>query len=92
MTHPEQFSVGPDEFLSVQIAGGSGKPERFLMIGRPYEGLVHVREWSTQSFDTSGDDFDIEPGELLEDIENAYASGLGVRPELYAVRLWLGAA
>ncbi|HEX4933474.1 MAG TPA: hypothetical protein VFV33_09860 [Gemmatimonadaceae bacterium] len=86
---PEDFPVGTDEFLSVRIAGGSGKAERFLLIGRPYEGLVRVREWSTHTFNTEGDDFEIEPATLLEDLETAYAAGLGLQPEIYQVRLWL---
>jgi len=87
---PDQFSVGTDEFLSIQIAGNSGQPERFLLVGRPYHGLVRVREWSSHTYNSVGDDFEIEPRELLEDVETAYAAGLGVRPELYEIRLWLG--
>lgn len=90
MDVPDQFSIGTDEFLSIQIAGGSGKAERFLLVGRPYDGLVRVREWTTHTFDSAGEDFDVDPRELLEDIETAYSAGLGVRPELYEIRLWLG--
>ena len=90
MNLPDDFPVDTDEFLSVQIAGGSGKSERFLLIGRPREGRVRVREWGAHSYNSVGDDFDIAPAELLEDIETSYAAGLGVRPEIYRIRLWLG--
>lgn len=90
MEFPDNFSIGTDEFLSIQIAGGSGRAERFLLVGRPYDGLVRVREWTTHTFDSTGEDFDVDPRELLEDIETAYSAGLGVRPELYEIRLWLG--
>jgi hypothetical protein len=88
--HPDHFSVETDEFLSVRIAGGSGRVERFMLIGRPYDGLVRVREWTTNTYNSAGEDFDIDPRELLGDIETAYAAGLGVAPELYQIRLWLG--
>ncbi len=90
MDLPDDFPVETDEFLSVQIAGGSGTVERFLLIGRLSEGRVRVREWSTHTYNSVGADFDISPAELLEDIETSYAAGLGVRPELYRIRLWLG--
>ncbi len=90
MQHPDDFPVGTDEFLSVRIAGGSGRAERFLLVGRPHEGLVRVREWTTDSYNTEGEDFDVDPGVLLADIETAYAAGLGLAPELYQIRLWLG--
>ncbi|MFN8665947.1 MAG: hypothetical protein U0164_01985 [Gemmatimonadaceae bacterium] len=86
---PEDFPVGTDEFLSVRIAGGSGRAERFLLIGRPFDGQVRVREWSTHTYNTAGDDFEIEPATLLEDLETAYAAGLGLQPEIYQIRLWL---
>lgn len=90
MHRPHDFPVETDEFLSVRIAGGSGRAERFLLIGRPYDGRVRVREWTTHTFNSAGDDFDIDPAELLADLESAFAAGLGLAPELYQIRLWLG--
>jgi len=87
---PDDFPLELDEFLSVRIAGSGGTPERFLLVGRPYDGLVRVREWSTHTYNSEGDDFDIDPAELLADIETAYAAGLGVSPEMYQLRQWLG--
>lgn len=86
---PEDFPVGTDEFLSVRIAGGSGRAERFLLVGRPIDGEVRVREWSSHTYNTTGDDFEIDPASLLEDLETAYAAGLGLQPEIYQIRLWL---
>lgn len=91
MTHADDdFPVETDEFISVRIAGGSGRAERFLLVGRPYDGRVRVREWTTHTYNSAGDDFDIAPAELLADIETAYSAGLGIAPELYQIRLWLG--
>lgn len=92
MSHnvPDDFPISTDEFLSVRIADGSGKAERFLLVGRPYDGLVRVREWSTHTYNTAGDDYEVEPSVLLEDLETSYSAGLGLQPELYQLRLWLG--
>lgn len=91
MDLPDDFPVSTDEFLSVRIAGTAGQAERFLLVGRPYDGMVRVREWSTHTYNTAGDDFDTDPADLLADIETAYSAGLGVAPEMYQIRMWLGA-
>lgn len=90
MSHDDDFPVETDEFLSVRMASSSGRAERFLLVGRPYDGRVRVREWTTNSYNSEGEDFDIDPAELLADIETSYAAGLGISPELYQIRLWLG--
>lgn len=83
------YPIGGDAFLSVRLAAGSDGAERILLVGRPDDGLVHVREWSTHSWNTAGDDFDMDASELLAQIEGVYASGLGVMPEMYEIRRWL---
>ena len=90
MTDPHHTSIGDDEFLTVQIGGGkAGQPERLLLIGRPHEGRVRVREWTTNTMNTKGDDYDLPPEELLEQIETAFAARRGVSEEMYRVRRWL---
>ena len=83
-------SLGESQFLTVHLGGAKAGAERLLLVGRPYDGLVRVREWDSTSLNTSGDDYDIAPNELLDDIELAFRSSLGVRPEMYEIRLWLG--
>ncbi len=83
-------SLGDPQFLTVRIGGAKRGPERLLLVGRPYDGRVRVKEWETDSLNTSGEDYDIDPAELLEEIETAYGSSLGVTPEMYEIRLWLG--
>ena len=90
MLIPDDFSVAIDEFLSVRLAGASGTGDRFLMVGRPVDGLVRVREWTARSYNTAGEDFDVDPVDLLADIETVYAAGLSVMPEMYQIRRWLG--
>lgn len=90
MTLPDDIPTAIDDFLTVRLAGAVGEGERFLLVGRPYDGLVHVREWTHRTFNTEGEDFDVDAGELLADIETIYAAGQAVTPEMYAIRLWLG--
>ena len=87
MTNPPDFST--DEFLTVRIGAAPGQPERFMLVGRPRDDLVRVREWTTDSYNTAGADFDVDPLELLTEIESAYAAALEVTPEIYRIRLWL---
>jgi hypothetical protein len=80
-----------DEFLSLTIGGDAGQPSRLLLIGRPREGSVRVREWTSNSLNTEGEDFDVDPAELLGDIERAYEARFTVSEEMYRIRSWLGA-
>ena len=89
MTEPDQFTFSTDEFLTVRIAGAGASQERLLLVGRPRDGLVRVREWTTGSLNAEGEDYDVEPLELLADIETAYASALQVTPEMHRIRYWM---
>jgi hypothetical protein len=88
---PDDIPIEPNDFLTIRLAGAAGEGERFLLVGRPYDGLVHVREWTARTFNTAGEDLDIDAVDLLADIESVYAAGRGVTPEMYEIRLWLGA-
>jgi hypothetical protein len=89
MTDPDHRSLGEDEFLSLQITGGPGRPERLLLIGRPRDGIVRVREWTTDTMNTEGEDFEIDAGQLLEQIEEAHTTHQPMNEELYRIRRWL---
>lgn len=91
MTLPEDIPIAIDDFLTVRLAGAAGEGERLLLVGRPHDGLVRVREWTPRTLNTAGEDFDADSGELMADIEAVYASGRAVTPEMYEIRLWLGA-
>ena len=90
MDSDEFASLGEPQFLTVRIAAEKGSSERLMLIGAPYDGQVRVREWDSNSLNTSGDDYDIDPAELLEEIERAYGSATQVTPEIYEIRRWLG--
>lgn len=91
MTLPDDIPLAIDDFLTVRLAGAAGEGERFLLVGRPHDGLVHVREWTSRTLNTAGEDFDADSGELMADFEAVYASGRAVSPEMYEIRLWLDA-
>jgi hypothetical protein len=90
MTDPYHRSLGEGEFLTVVIGGAPGVEERLLMIGRPGEdGSVRVREWRSGTMATAGEDYDVDPRDLLESIEQAFAARLHVSEEMYKIRRWL---
>lgn len=89
MEDPDLETLGEHQFLTVRIGGGRTRRERLLLIGRPYHGQVRVREWDSDSWNTGGEDADVDPAVILEEIETAYASAIPVTPEIYQIRLWL---
>jgi hypothetical protein len=89
MTDSDNHAIGQDEFLTLQIGGGHGRPDRLLLIGRPREGLVRVREWTTHTMNTEGEDLDMDAGDLLEQLEEAAASHQPMNEDIYRLRRWL---
>ncbi len=89
MNAPVPMSFEEEEFLTLRIAGGSGVNERLLLVGRPRQGNVRVREWTTETFNTAGHEYDIPAGELLGTISAAYAAGRSLGAEWYRVQRWL---
>lgn len=90
MPLPEDTPFASGDFLTIRLAGNVGEGDRFLLVGRPHEGLVHVREWTPRTLNSAGEDFDADPSELMADIEAIYAGGRAVTPEMYQIRLWMG--
>ncbi|MCC6319713.1 MAG: hypothetical protein IT361_18730 [Gemmatimonadaceae bacterium] len=80
-----------DEFLTLRVGGDAATPERLLLIGRPRDGRVRIREWTSNTLNTAGADHDLPAAELLAGIEQAYASRRPVSEEMYRIRSWLGA-
>ena len=92
MTEPDVIPFEKPEFLSLRIGGTAEVPERLLLVGRPYDGVVHVHEWTTRTMNSRGEDYLIDPAELLEQVEAAHAANLAISEEMYRVRMWLGGA
>ena len=89
MSDPNHKSIGEDEFLTVRVAGPPGQPERLLLIGHPREGVVRVREWTTATLNSEGEDYEMAPSELLEELETELAAQRDVSEEMYKIRRWL---
>ncbi|HJU74614.1 MAG TPA: hypothetical protein VJ717_12770 [Gemmatimonadaceae bacterium] len=77
------------EFLTLRVAAGHGEPERLLLIGRPESGQVRVREWTSRSWNTEGDDYEIDAEELLAALERDFSAHRAMSEEIYRVRQWL---
>lgn len=89
MTDPVSGPFAGREFLTLRVGGSADIPERLLLVGRPYDGVVHVHEWSTRTMNQRGEDYLIDALELLEQLEGAHAANLAVSEEMYKVRVWL---
>ena len=88
MTEPREAGFGEDEFLTLRI-GDPGREERLLLVGRPRDGVVRVREWRTATLNTAGEDYEMAAGELLEQIGDALAARQTISEDMYRVRRWL---
>lgn len=77
------------EFLTVRLGGGSAGLERLLLVGRPTQGLVEVREWTSNSWNTEGSTYTKAASALLAEVEDAAGKRIPVSEELPAVRRWL---
>jgi hypothetical protein len=90
MKDPDLRTLGENEFLTIRLGGDAATAERLLLIGRPNEdGQVRVREWTSNSWNTEGDDYDVDAEELLESIQQAYDQQRLLGDEIYKVRRWL---
>ena len=89
MSDPDQMSFGEEEFLTLRVSGGPQVPERLLLVGRPHQGSVRVREWTTETLNSAGHEYDIAATQLLASLSAAHGAGRSLGAEWYRVRLWL---
>lgn len=80
------------EFLTLRVGGARGEPERLLLIGRPRQGTVRVRQWTSNTLNTAGDVVDRAAGDLLAEVEAAFEARHPVSVEMYQLRQWLAGA
>ena len=78
----------PDE-LVLQVGGGAGEPERLLHISRPVDGLVTVREWNSESWNTPPIERELSAQALLRALEQASRQRRRLSEELHRIRQWL---
>ncbi len=75
--------------LTVQIAASANDPEHLMLIERPVNGRVAVREWIGEGFGSPAVEREYDVVELYRLIERASQQGRRVGQELYRIRLWL---
>lgn len=80
-----------EEFLTVRIAGDSRTTERLLLVGRAREGRVRVREWTTDTLNTAGREYECTASDLLGDFDQARRDNRSLGVEWYRVERWLDA-
>lgn len=78
----------PDE-LAVQMGSGGGEPERLLHLSRPLNGLVKVREWTSNNWSTPAMEREMSAEVLMRAFEDASRQRRRLSEDLYAIRLWL---
>jgi hypothetical protein len=88
---PYDVPEPPADELVVQVGGGRDEPERLLHISRPVDGLVRVREWTSESWNVPPAERELSARALLRAIEEAARQRRRLSEELYRVREWLGA-
>ena len=79
----------PGDELTVQVVGGGGEPERLLKISRPRQGLVRVREWTSDGWGQPPVERELAADALLEALERASRERRRISEELYRIRRWL---
>ncbi|HET7551778.1 MAG TPA: hypothetical protein VFK04_10810 [Gemmatimonadaceae bacterium] len=80
--------VAPAE-LGVLISAGAGKPDRLLILGRPSDGRVHIREWSTHNWSSAPDESEISTADALAIFQDAYDSRRRMSVSLNGIQAWL---
>lgn len=81
-------SEGAD-VLSVQVQGAKGDPERLLVLSRPRNGFVEVREFRYGCAQAAPLEYTASAEELYTTFATAHARRRRVSEELYRIRLWL---
>ncbi|HEV2180442.1 MAG TPA: hypothetical protein VGR59_08985 [Gemmatimonadaceae bacterium] len=79
---------GPDE-LGVLVAAGDGESERLLMLGKPANGRVHVREWSSLNWSGPPDERDMPVSEAFAVFQRAHDARRRMSAALSRIRAWL---
>lgn len=76
--------------LDVLVGGGSGAPEKLLLIERPTaDGRVRVRSWTSDDWSAVPTPTECSASGLLSEIERAVREGRALNHELTVVTRWL---
>ena len=75
--------------LVVQVAAGGGEGEYMLVLHRPADGRVFVREWGDANWASSGTDRVLPVADVYGRVRRAYDQRRRVSVELARLRAWL---
>ena len=75
---------------TVLIGGSASEPERLLLISRPVNGVVRVREWTSADWAAPPDERESPVEALYEEIEYAAKSGRAINLDLPTIRGFFG--
>ncbi len=78
------------DHLVVQVGGGGDEAEYMLMISRPAEGRVRVREWSPASWALEPSEVELPVDEVYARLARAERQRRRISVEMLRVREWLG--
>ena len=78
-----------DDTLTVQLEGGRGSPERVLILSKPHDGLVDVREFTLGGEEGGRREYTCAVGDVLAVVERAVRGRRRVSEDLPTVRRWL---
>ena len=78
-----------DDTLTVQLEGGRGSPERVLVLSRPHDGMVDVREFALGGDDGGRREYTCAVDDVLALVERAVRRRRRVSEDLPTVRRWL---
>ena len=79
---------GGDE-LPIFIMGPGPDPERLMLVSRPREGRVRVREWTGHDWASAAQGREALAEEVYGEVERALQRGRRVNQSPFAVRQWL---
>ena len=83
------MSATAPEVLSVLVAGDAQEPERLLMLSRPANGCVRVREWDTTRWNAEPREREAAVATLWDAFEQAFRQRRRLSEELPRIRAWL---
>ena len=79
---------GPDE-LPILVGGSATEDERLLLVGRPRDGRVIVREWTSADWSKPPAAREHDAAALAAHLEQARRGGRSVNQDPTAIRRWL---
>jgi hypothetical protein len=88
VTGSSAAAAAPAE-LGVLISAGAGEPDRLILLQRPSNGRVHVREWSTHNWSSAPDERDLAVADALANFRRAYDARRRMSVSLRGIEAWL---